>query len=102
MKRAAIAALAFAILAGPAAAAGARFVTVVNLSGYAAHAVFDQGLGPVVSGPVSDRRDATFGMPEGSTGLVVTTMACRSARLALPNQASLRVVVNTGCHLSIQ
>lgn len=88
---------------GTAAAAGVRHVVVVDLMTAPAKAVFDQGYGPVASGEILAKRDRAFTMPPGPTAVTVSSSVCSSAhRLALPSQDTIRVVVNPGCHLSIQ
>jgi hypothetical protein len=86
----------------PASSAGVRYVTVVNLMSAPATATLHQ-YGPVGTKTIASRYDHTFDIPPGSTTLSVTSAACSSEkRLALPTQEKIRVVINTGCALSIQ
>jgi len=86
----------------PATAAGVRYVTVVNLLSASATAVLHQ-YGPVGAKTIASRYDHTFDIPPGATYLVVTSSVCSGEkRLALPTQETVRVVINTGCALSIQ
>ena len=95
-----VGALATAI--APASSAGVRYVTVVNLLAAPATAVLHQ-YGPVGKATIASRYDFTFDIPPGSTSLVVTSGACSGEkRLQLPTQEKVRVVINTGCALSIQ
>lgn len=86
------------------AAGGVRTVVVVNLLTASAHVTIDQGYRtPTAVADVATRRDHSFSIPLGLTGVDVTSSVCSGAkRIALPNAEHVRVVVNTGCHLSIQ
>ncbi len=87
-----------------AGAAGVRTVTVVNLMTTPAYVAIDQGYRtPTASAEVASRRDHDFSLPVGSTSVDVTSSACGGAkRIVLPSTPHVRVVINTGCHLSIQ
>lgn len=95
---------AIAFGATPASSAGVRYVVVVNLTNERVTASFFQtGTSPVAKGPIESKRDYTFDMPPGSTEVTVTASACPGGKkLRLPTQEHVRVVVNTGCYLSIQ
>jgi hypothetical protein len=100
--------IAFALIAGslapvaPASSAGVRHVTVVNLVSAPATATLVQH-GTVGTKAIASRYDHTFDIPPGATTLLVTSAACSGEkRLSLPTQEKLRVVIGTGCALSIQ
>ncbi|HVS45065.1 MAG TPA: hypothetical protein VMS32_00160 [Verrucomicrobiae bacterium] len=89
----------------PASSAGVRHVVVVNLLPAPASVALEQGPRhmAVATGAIESKRDRTFDIPEGTTTLAASSSACASAKhLALPTQANVRVVINTGCALSIQ
>jgi len=86
----------------PASSAGVRHVTVINLLSAPATATLHQ-YGPVGTKTIASRYDHTFDIPPGSTYVVVTSTVCSGEkRLTLPTQDTVRVVINTGCALSIQ
>jgi hypothetical protein len=85
-----------------ASSAGVRYVTVVNLASAPATAVLVQH-GAVATKTIASHYDHTFDIPPGTTTLLVTSAVCSGEkRLALPTQEKVRVVINTGCALSIQ
>jgi len=93
---------AIATAALPAASAGVRYVTVVNLLNAPATATLHQ-YGPVGSKTIPSRYDHVFDIPPGATTIAVTSSACTGEkRLALPAHEKVRVVISAGCALSIQ
>ena len=89
-------------LTAPASSAGVRYVTVVNLAGAPATATLVQH-GTVATKTIANRYDHTFDIPPGSTTLLVTSAICSGERrLWLPTIEKVRVVINTGCAMSVQ
>ena len=100
--------IALALVAGSlatvasASSAGVRYVTVVNLLSASATATLHQ-YGPVGTKTIASRYDHTFDIPPEATYIVVTSAVCSGEkRLTLPTQETVRVVINTGCALSVQ